>query len=311
MFKLASRFFSTGKPLSSDVIPQKINPRWAAKQFIKPDASKSKARTLRRKENRLKKQIIRDVNNFKKYSIANVQFQVDPVLGDSENRFMKRIRQELDNQTSHLAYGYDRIEFEKLLYGAEKAALDKTRGSEILSESIRQTEAKKKQALITILNLKNTNSQDKKNLAVKLAREDFARHEGDTASPEVQAAVYTIKIHFGMDHVKQFPKDKAHTQYVRELVQKRQKILKYLKKDDPKNYYYTIEKLGLTDDVITREFSMSKQYFQDFKVWGDKQLVKLSDKEQAKAAKVVDLEKRVGEYHVLAKKNFEILHEQK
>lgn len=308
MFKVVSRFFSAGRPVS-DVVPAKINPRWAAKQFIKPDASKAKARTLRRKETRLKKQIIRDVNNYKKYSIANVQFQVDPVLGDSENRFMKRIRQELDNQTSHLAYGYDRIEFEKLLYGAEKAALDKISGTQVLHESIRKLEEKKKRALTTILNLKNTNAQDKKSLAIKLAREDFARHEGDTASPEVQAAVYTIKIHFGMNHVKQFPKDKAHIQSVRELVQKRQKILKYLKKDDPKNYYHTIEKLGLTDDVITREFSMSKQYFQDFKVWGDKQLVKLSDKQQAKADKVAELEKRVNEYHELAKKNYEILNE--
>lgn len=40
---------------------------------------------------------------------------------------MKRLNQELQNQTSHLAHGYDRQDFEKLLYGAEKAALAKSR----------------------------------------------------------------------------------------------------------------------------------------------------------------------------------------
>jgi small subunit ribosomal protein S15 len=300
------RFFTTGRPLGQ-AIPEKINPVLASKQFISPDASRSKARTLRRKEARLKQRIIRDVNNFKKYSLANVQFQVDPVLGDSSNGFISRIKQQLSNQSQFLASGYDRIEFEKLLYGAEKAALDKSKGSEMLNDSIRQVEQKKKAALLTILNLKNTNTKDRRNLAIKLARQEFARHEGDTASPEVQAAVATIKIHFGMDHVKQFPKDKAHIQSVRELVQQRQKILKYLKKDNPEKYYYTIAKLGLTDDVITREFAMSKQYFQDFKVWGDKQLVKLSEKQQRKAEKVADLQKRVHEYYEVAKKNYEIL----
>ncbi|KAK6458910.1 uncharacterized protein RJT20DRAFT_10392 [Scheffersomyces xylosifermentans] len=310
MFRITSRLFSTGRVLSSAVpnaAPIRAHPTLAAKQFIAEDASKSKAKILRRKEKRLKKQIIRDVNNYKKHQLKNVQFQVDPVLGDPKNEFMNHIKKEVDNEFKHLAYGIERSEFEKLLYGAEKAAFDKTKGTEVLNESIRLAEERKKRALEIILNMKNTNAQDKKVLAIKLARQDFQRHEGDTASPEVQAAILTVKIHFGMDHVKNFPKDHTNTERVRQMVQHRQRILKYLKKDKPEMYYHTIAKLGLTDDVITREFNMGRQYFQDFKVWGDKQLVKLSDKQQGKVNKIHELQKRVSEYNDLARKNYEIL----
>ena len=46
---------------------------------------------------------------------------------------------------------------------------------------------------MTILNLKNTNVPDKKKMAIKFAREEMQRSPGDTASPEVQAAIATIK----------------------------------------------------------------------------------------------------------------------
>lgn len=304
MLKTAYRLFSSGTPVRNS-LPVKIQPTWAARQIIAEDASKSKQRTLRRKEVRLKKQIVRDVNNFKKYQSRNLQFEVDPVLGDSQNKFMKEIRDTLQDQENRLAYGYDRVEFEKLLYGAEKVALDKA--GPTLRQSTIETEEKKKRALLTILNVKNTNASDRRSSAISLARKEFQRHEGDTASPEVQAAVMTVKIHFGMDHVKQNPKDKDHTQIVRQLVQQRQSILKYLKKDKPETYYFTISKLGLTDDVVEREFNMGRQYFQDFKVWGDKQLINLSDKQQRKVDKITDLQKRVSLYNEVAKEKFALL----
>ncbi|CUM62666.1 uncharacterized protein PRCAT00000220001 [Priceomyces carsonii] len=309
MIKTANRFFSTRLSLlaTTHVKPQPI---LAAKQFIPELATRSKIRSLRRKEIRLKRQIVRDVNNLKKHSLKNIQFQVDPVLGESNNSFIKRFRTYLEDPTN-LAYGHEREEFEKLLYGAEKSTIEKFGAPNALSESVAAAEQRKKRALLTILNLKNSNSQDKKSLAVKFARTEFQREDGDTGSPEVQAAVMTVKIHLGMDHVKKLPKDKNHIQHVRELVQQRQKILKYLKRSDPERYFYTIAKLGLTDDVVTREFNMGRQYLQDYKVWGDKQLVKLSDKQQAKEQELIDLQKRIQNYNVLAKKNFELLQDNK
>lgn len=311
MFRVGFRLFSTARPILESVQPHiqhKIQPVLAAKQFIPDEATRSKIKSLKRREKRLKRQIVRDVNNLKKHSLENVQFLVDPVLGDPECSFLKRIRTELAEPTN-LAYGYQKDEFEKLLYGAEKATLSKNLTNPVLYDSIIATERKKARALLTILNVRNTNAKERKSLAIKLAREEFQREEGDTGSPEVQAAILTVRIHLGMDHVKQNFKDKTHTQHVRQMVQQRQKILKYLKADNPEKYYYTIAKLGLTDDVITREFNMGRQYLQDYQVWGDKQLVKLSDKQMRKEQKFVELQKRVVSYNQLAKVNHEKIQE--
>lgn len=312
MFKVATRFFSIGRTLGNSAVPPavqpvKVSPVLAARQIIPENASKSRRKSSRRREKRLKSQIIRDVNNLKQVEIRSFKFQVDPVLGSPDCAFIKRLNTALDEPT-HLAYGFEREEFEKLLYGAQKASLDQNIAGDEVAESIFAIEEKKRKALLNILHMKNTNAKDKKKLAIKLAREEFQREEGDTASPEVQAAVLTARIHSGWDHVKNSFKDKVHSQYIRQLVHKRQRILKYLKKDNPEQYFYAIAKLGLTDDVITNEFNMGRQYFQDFKVFGDKQLVKPSNKEKAKAAKVEDLKKRVQDYNRLAKENYEALY---
>lgn len=307
MFRFSARLFGT---LSArlEAAPVNIQPYLAAKQFVPENASKSKVRALRRRENRLKRQIIRDVNNLKKHSLKREDFKVDPVLGAQNNKFIARMYQEVQ-EPSNLAYGYKRDEFEKLLYGAQKAALDASIGGEVITEQIVKLEEKKKRALLTILNMKNSGVPDRKKLAIEYARKEFQRFDGDTGSPEVQAAILTTKIHFGFDHIKKAPKDKDHIQNIRELVQQRQSILKYLKTDNPEKYFYTIAKLGLTDDVVTKEFNMDKQYFQDYKVWGNKQLVKLSDKQKRKEQQFGELQKKVTEYNQLARKNHALLNE--
>lgn len=311
MFKVGIRNFTSGRPqLNVSLDKFKFRPALAAKQIVPEDATKSKVKSLKRKEKRLKRQIVRDINNLKQHKLKNVEFKVDPVLGAEGNGFISRVKQELSDDTN-LALGYNREEVEKLFYGAEKATLSKSKASNVLFGSAAEAEARKKSAVLTILNLRNSSSKDKKKLAIERAKTEFARKEGDTGSPEVQAAILTVKIHLGMDHMKRSFKDKEHIQHVRELVQQRQSILKYLKKQRPQDYYYCIEKLGLTDDVITREFNMDRQYLQDYKVWGDKQLVKLSDKEQRKEQAYSDLEKKVMTYNNLAKKNFETLNNQK
>lgn len=275
----------------------------AAKLSPPENATKSKIRSMKRREKRLKKQINRDVNNLKKLSLRNVEFQVDPVSGDTSSGFIQRMRQEINDQ-SNMALGYTREEVEKLFYGVEKATLSKSKVSNVLFDAAAEAEQRKRSAVSTILNLKNSNSKDKKRLAIDRAKKEFAKVEGDTGSPEVQAAILTVKIQLGMDHLKQSPKDKEHIQRVRENVQHRQLILKYLRKTRPEDYFHCIKKLGLTDDVITREFSMSRQYLQDYKVWGDKQLVKMSDKQERKKQKFVDLQKKVASYNEMARQNW-------
>lgn len=319
MFKFTTRFLSTSRLLLSQAgestssasvsatIPR-FHVKFGAKQFIEPGTNKRRAKRLRRKETRIKKQIIRDVNTLKQHEVKNVPLKVDPVLGDPNCGFVERIMKKVENQELTLAYGIDRVEFEKLLYAAEKLSLENASKNEALRESVIQTKENKRKAVMTILNLKNTNVPDKKKMAIKFAREEMQRSPGDTASPEVQAAIATIKIHYGMQQVKNMPKDKINIKGVRKLVQYRQTILKYLKRKNPELYYYTIAKLGLTDDVIVREFNMGKQYMQDFKVWGDKVLVKETNSVAKKNKKIKDLKDRVAKYNELAKKNYEIMY---
>ncbi|GME82758.1 unnamed protein product [[Candida] boidinii] len=62
-------------------------------------------------------------------------------------------------------------------------------------------------------------------------------------------------------------------------VQKRQKLLRYLKRDNPQRYFWAIEKLGLTDENVHQEFNMDKKYLEEFQVWPGRKLVKISKKE--------------------------------
>ncbi|CAK9436345.1 mitochondrial 37S ribosomal protein uS15m [Lodderomyces beijingensis] len=310
MLKAQARSFSTARALLARAVPAqkgRIHPLLAAKQFVSDNISDKLARKLRRKETKMKKKITRDVNILKQYDIKNVPFKVDPVLGDPRNEFFQRIMAKVENQEANLAYGTDRLEMEKLLYAAEKLSLEKNLHNDELREAAKDIEENKKRAILTILNLRNTNTPDKKKLAVQYAKQELQREPGDTGSPEAQAAVMTIKIHFGMAHVKANKKDHTARQLVRELVQKRQRILKYLKKQNPERYYYALAKLGLTDDVIVREFSMSMQYLQDYKVWGDKVLVKETATMKRKELKIKSLRDKVHEYHELARRNHEML----
>lgn len=76
------------------------------------------------------------------------------------------------------------------------------------------------------------------------------------------------------------------------LTQKRQKILRYLKRDDPKRYFWCIEKLGLTDDNVFMEFNFDKKYSEEFNVWPGRRLVKVTKqaneerRKQRRAAKI-------------------------
>lgn len=115
-------------------------------------------------------------------------------------------------------------------------------------------------------------------IAIRLAREEFQRFPGDTGSSEVQAACLTVRIQNLANHIKNHKKDYANTRMLRMLVQQRQSLLRYLKRDNPERYYWTIEKLGLNDAAITQEFNLDRRYMQDFKFFGDKILVKESKK---------------------------------
>ena len=74
---------------------------------------------------------------------------------------------------------------------------------------------------------------------------EYARHEGDTGSPEVQVALLTARIEDLTGHFKEHKKDFHSRTGLLKLVGRRRNILNYLKKTDVQRYRALIEKLGL------------------------------------------------------------------
>ena len=74
---------------------------------------------------------------------------------------------------------------------------------------------------------------------------EFAIHEGDTGSPEVQIAVLTKRIKDLTEHLKVHKKDHHSNRGLLKMVGKRRNLLVYLKKKDINRYRALIEKLGL------------------------------------------------------------------
>lgn len=73
----------------------------------------------------------------------------------------------------------------------------------------------------------------------------FATHKNDTGSPEVQCAILTSEIKQVTVHLKKNKKDIASRRGLLQMVNKRRKLLNYLKKEDEKRYQTLIKKLKL------------------------------------------------------------------
>ena len=74
---------------------------------------------------------------------------------------------------------------------------------------------------------------------------DIARHDKDTGSSEVQISQLTTKIENLSEHIKKFKKDKHSSVGLIKAVNKRKKLLDYLKKNKMEAYKDVISKLNL------------------------------------------------------------------
>ena len=74
---------------------------------------------------------------------------------------------------------------------------------------------------------------------------DLSLHEKDTGSSEVQIALLTDKIETLSKHVKQNKKDKHSSVGLLKAVNKRKKLLDYLKKNKIGSYKNILTKLNL------------------------------------------------------------------
>ena len=74
---------------------------------------------------------------------------------------------------------------------------------------------------------------------------EYATHEGDTGSPEVQIAVLTERINELTEHLKANPKDHHSRRGLLKMVGHRRNLLAYLTKKDIERYRAIIKRLNI------------------------------------------------------------------
>ena len=82
---------------------------------------------------------------------------------------------------------------------------------------------------------------EEKNAIIK----EYAQHEGDTGSPEVQIALLTKRINDLTEHLKTHKKDHHSRRGLLKMVGQRRNLLNYLTKVDIERYRAIIAKLGI------------------------------------------------------------------
>lgn len=75
--------------------------------------------------------------------------------------------------------------------------------------------------------------------------EEYQRAPGDTGSPEVQVALLSAKINHLTQHFSTHKKDHHSRRGLLKMVNKRRKLLAYVKSKDQDRYKSLIERLGL------------------------------------------------------------------
>ncbi|MFW0902435.1 MULTISPECIES: 30S ribosomal protein S15 [Gardnerella] len=83
-------------------------------------------------------------------------------------------------------------------------------------------------------------AEDKKNII-----NEYATHEGDTGSPEVQVALLSKRISDLTEHLKEHKHDHHSRRGLLLMVGDRRRLLDYLKRVDINRYRSLIERLGL------------------------------------------------------------------
>ena len=75
--------------------------------------------------------------------------------------------------------------------------------------------------------------------------QDYKRGESDTGSPEVQVAILSARINDLSGHFKEHIHDHHSRQGLLKMVNKRRKLLDYIKRKDVNRYRELISSLGL------------------------------------------------------------------
>ncbi len=75
--------------------------------------------------------------------------------------------------------------------------------------------------------------------------EEYARHQGDTGSPEVQIALLTGRITQLTDHLRTHSHDESSRRGLLKLVGQRRRLLAYIRRNDFPRYMALTERLNI------------------------------------------------------------------
>jgi len=75
--------------------------------------------------------------------------------------------------------------------------------------------------------------------------EEFARHQGDTGSPEVQIAILTKRITQLTDHLRINTQDESSRRGLLKLVGQRRRLLAYIRRKDYQRYMALTDRLSI------------------------------------------------------------------
>ncbi|OGN94110.1 MAG: 30S ribosomal protein S15 [Chloroflexi bacterium RBG_13_48_10] len=75
--------------------------------------------------------------------------------------------------------------------------------------------------------------------------ETFARHEGDTGSPEVQVALLSNRITELTEHLREHKHDESSRRGLLKLVGHRRRLLAYIRRNDYQRYMALTDRLNI------------------------------------------------------------------
>jgi small subunit ribosomal protein S15 len=75
--------------------------------------------------------------------------------------------------------------------------------------------------------------------------ETFARHEGDTGSPEVQVAILSTRISELTQHLREHKHDESSRRGLLKMVGQRRRLLAYIRRNDYQRYMALTDRLNI------------------------------------------------------------------
>ncbi|KZT73431.1 S15/NS1 RNA-binding domain-containing protein, partial [Daedalea quercina L-15889] len=122
-------------------------------------------------------------------------------------------------------------------------------------DSANEVEAQRTVQFARVVDLRNANAkgilfENKKRIIAAFSGSDDVV---DTGRPEVQAAILTVRIRNVWDHLSRQKKDAISRRRLRELVHKRAKVLRYLKRVSLDRYELCLERIGCEPGAVEGE----------------------------------------------------------